>query len=71
LAVLLPQGLQLGAVVGAAGALGLGGGDGLVDAAGVVLGGLAGAASLLGLLGDGAAAAAQDGGGIADPSQDG
>jgi hypothetical protein len=45
-------------------------GDGLLDALGVVVGGLAGTADVLGLLGDGAMAAAPDGGGVADPGED-
>ena len=46
-------------------------GDGLLDALGMVLGGLAAAAGFTGLGGDGAAAAEQDGGGVADPGEDG
>jgi hypothetical protein len=46
-------------------------GDGLLDVAGVLVGGLAAAAGLSGLAGDVAVAAAQDGGGVADPGEDG
>jgi hypothetical protein len=46
-------------------------GDGLLHALGVFVGGLAAATGLLGLGGDGAVAAAQDSGGVADPSNDG
>jgi hypothetical protein len=49
----------------------LGVGDGLLNKGGVVVDGLAAAAVVLGLLGNVAVAAAQGGGGVADPGEDG
>jgi hypothetical protein len=46
-------------------------GDGLLDVVGVLVGGGAAAAGLARLAGDVAVAAAQDGGGVADPGEDG
>jgi hypothetical protein len=46
-------------------------GDGLLDPVGVLVGGRAAAAGLLGLSGDVVASAAEDGGGVADPGEDG
>jgi hypothetical protein len=46
-------------------------GDGLLDLVGVRLGGGAAAAGVSGLAGDIAPAATQDGGGVADPGEDG
>jgi hypothetical protein len=46
-------------------------GDSLVDALGVFVSGLATTAGLVGLGGEGAVAAGQDGGGVADPGKDG
>jgi hypothetical protein len=61
---LLPQG-------GAAGARKLGIGDRLLDLVGVVVGGLSATARLLGLLGNVAVSAEENGGGIADPGEQG
>jgi hypothetical protein len=46
-------------------------GQGLLDLVGVVVGALARAAGGAGLLGDVAVSAAQDGGGVADPGEQG
>jgi hypothetical protein len=45
--------------------------DGLLDLDGASVGDLAGAAGLSCLLGDGTEASGEDGGGIADPGEDG
>jgi hypothetical protein len=71
LAVLVAQGGDLLQELLAGGARAVGVGQGLLDLVGVVVGALARAAGGAGLLGDVAVSAAQDGGGVADPGEQG
>ena len=52
-------------------ARGAGLGDGLLDLVSVLVGGFSGAAGLSGVSGDVAEASEEDGGGVADPGEDG